>query len=190
LRNLAPLFFAFAGANAMRCGPTPEEAGSAVLMASPLVLGFGLLLVWVLWQLWRRVQPDLPLDVRPGRWTLAAVSALAVVGLATGGEKAFEWVGLALWLFGASYVALTLVTLRIWLHLRRETAFTWAAVPPILLMVAPALVLCTGLAGGLMDASMALWMYPGFGGWIASPLFLLLLLEAALRGRRPPPSGG
>jgi hypothetical protein len=188
---MAPLLIALAGANEIRCGPTAEEAGAAVLVASPLVLAAGLLLVWILWRLWRRVLPDVPMDLRPGRWGLAALAVLAVIGIVVGGRSLSEWAGLALWLFGSSYVTLMLVTLRIWLRVRSETAFTWAALPPMGLMVLPALVLCTGLADGLLDASTALWMAPGYGGWIPGLLLLALLLEAWLRGRKSsPPSGG
>jgi hypothetical protein len=168
-----------------RCGPTDLEAGRAVLAASPaVVLAIGLFLHLLL-RLWRRRYAELRFPHRL-LWTLGG--GLLVLGLTLlvvgPSSRAADWVPAALWIYGTSHLAVALVLFRIWFFFDRPRALAAAVIGSSLVMLLPALPVALGLQGSLLDAvTWSVWMWPGYGGLIPGPILLVLLIEAALRGR-------
>jgi hypothetical protein len=100
-------------------------------------------------------------------------------------ERPFEYADIGFWLFGCSYAALLLVSTRLWLLWRQRTDLVFAHLPPLLLQFVPALALALGANAALhIPSAENLFIYPGFGGWVAAPLAGALFLEAWLRTRR------
>jgi hypothetical protein len=182
-RRLAVLGLLFIGTTGMNCGPSPEEEGAAVLLAAPFVFITALGLLWLLRRLWARRYPELTVEARPQLVTSGVLLLLAVIGGVATGQRGADWAPIAFWFFGTSYLTLALVVLRIWLSYRPSTAFTWAPIAPMVLMVAPALVLAVGGGGrNFADAADVLWILPGYLGTVTGPLFVILLVEALIRG--------
>src|SRR5262249_14287836 len=127
LRLLWILIFAAAA-----CGPTPAQTGGAVLLVAPVAMVVAALLVRLIVFLWRPVEA-LPLSSRPAL-VAALVCLVAGVLIATRIDGIGEWLPLALALFGTSYLAVALVSWRIWLALDRPSASTWSFVPPTSLL--------------------------------------------------------
>ena len=134
------------------CGPTPEEAGGAVLLVTPLVILAGGVLLWILFQLWRTSMPGIRFRWRPTLMA-AGVAALAsglVLAIAHDLDKTMEWIIHAIWAFGTSYAAVLLLAWRIGMFRRpggrMPVAFTWAHIVPIMLLVLPALAMLLGVA--------------------------------------------
>jgi hypothetical protein len=170
---------------ALKCGPSPSETGQAVLLVAPLVLLGGLLAQALILHLWRRRHDDTLLRWQPTALLLFLVSIPSVAVLALA-HAPMNWAGLALWLFGCSYVSILLVSTRLWMIWDRRNAFALAHLPPLLLFIGPALLMATGLwEGPPTHKPEDFFVAPGCLGWTTGPLFLALLVEAALRGRRP-----
>ncbi|MSP62844.1 MAG: hypothetical protein EXR72_21430 [Myxococcales bacterium] len=168
--------------NDLHCGPTDQEAGRAVVMVAPLVLLLGFGVQWLLLALWRRRYEEIALRWGPNLVLLGIVSGFAAA-MITVEPTSLRWAGEALWLFGASYATVLLLATRAFLQFDRRRAFTLPHLAPLLLQVAPAVVLGLGLIGHT-DVQEVLWIFPGFGGWAAGGLYLVLLVEAAIRTRR------
>ncbi len=171
------------------CGPTPEEAGGAVLLVTPVVILAGGVLLWVLFQLWRTGMPVLRFRWRP-TLIAAGVAALAsglVLAIAHDLDRTLEWIVEAIWAYGTSYAAVLLVAWRIGMFCRRSRrmpdAFAWAHIVPIVLLVLPALAMLLGVLVH-EDMIVYLWLYPGQTGWIPGCLYALLLVEGGIRRLR------
>lgn len=166
------------------CGPTPEEASVAVLLTAPIAAAVGWAALWLLARLWRgrgaHCSPRVLLTLAAGAAPLLLLVAAhwrAIEG---------EWVLMALWLCGTSYITLLLVVWRAAFWLWPQRAFCWQvhAIPAAVLLVPAILVLLSNRAYGSV---LGLWTFPGWGGLIAGPLLLLAVIEALIRGRRPAP---
>jgi hypothetical protein len=162
------------------CGPTPREAAAAVLVALPVALLVGHLLVRLLVWLWRPVR-RLPLSARPALVAAGVAAAVAVATAVIAGEDALDWVGAALVLFGTSYLTLLLVVWRLWLLLDAVTASSWSFVPVVSISVLPGIPLLLGVSGDYADLVLVAWVLPGYGGTVAGPLLVLLVVEALVR---------
>jgi len=180
LRALPPLTLAIP-ILAAGCGPTSEQAGGVVLLVAPVAMALSALAVRFLLWLWRPAE-KLPLSSRPALVAAGVCFALGV-GAAIRVDGLDEWILLALALFGTSYLAVALVTWRIWLALDRASASTWSFLPATSLLVAPALPLALGLAGDdFADTVAVIWVYPGYFGLV--PLCILVALAAEGVARR------
>lgn len=166
----------------MQCGPTSEEVGGGVLIASPLVILVSASLLTLLGALWLPLRPGLQQDFRPTLWAAGALACLAVLGLSAGGPDAPGLAMLAIWIFGSSHAALTLVIFRIWFAWSPSRALSWAGVPAMVLMVVPALVLL-GQGNAPAGDAIAIWIIPGYMGAVPAVIYLALILEAVLRRR-------
>lgn len=166
-----------------RCGPSPKEAGGAVLIAAPGAVLVGALLLFALWHLHGRVGPQPPWSWRPHLVALGLTlggALTAAVGLAD--TRAMSWVGAALWLYGCSYLVLLLVSWRIWLFISPPTAYGWAWIPVTLAQLVPAIL---AAAGAIADHwSSALWVWPGYFGIALSGVLIIVLIEPLARARR------
>ena len=177
-------------------GPTNELLVRGALVAAPGGLLLAHALVRGLARGWRGLDPELP-AVRPGPWLLTlgasvALAALALVDVpvnpaapdAPGGAAAVLDLALpALCAAGPTVVALVLALWRLLLAARPAVASSWchvAALPP-LLATAP-LVLGAG-GPGLARLGVGLWFFVGWGGLVAAPVAIGLLLEVVVRGR-------
>lgn len=177
-----PLLAAIAAAP-VQCGPTPTQEGQAVLVAAPLVVLLALAVQAILIALWRRRWPDVALRPRP---VLVVVGLLVGPAVAAALDEGMAEAVTALWLFGCSYGSLLLVATRILLFFDRRHAAALAHLPPLLLLVGPAVPLALGWVerGRLTDLAERLFVWPGYAGWVTGPLFVGLLIEALWRGSR------
>ena len=188
------------------CGPSDEEAARAVMMATPLVYLSGMGVMALMLFLWRELEPRLGINWRPVLLGLAlacVIGLLSIVGVTTDPPAAnsgdtttdgipgvFEWLGHSIFLYGASYLSLLLVSWRIWLWRRPATAFTWAWTPVLFVMMAPcpAMIMFGGEHSAAMrhfeEAALSLWVFPGYAGMVTGPLLLLALIEVWVRIRR------
>jgi len=171
---------ALAGAG---CGPTNEQAGVAVALVSPLVLAIEAVFFTLLRKLWQRALSEAIAPPIPGWLALLGVLA-AVAGVAAlvgpAGE-AVEWLVLALWAYGTSHFAVALVVWRIWLAVRARDAFVGGPAVAFALLLLPALPLAAGAQPGQDSFAFALWLYPGYAGWVPGVLLLLAFVEAGIR---------
>ncbi len=175
------LLVALCASSGGHCGPTPEESGQTVLLIAPFVVLCAMAVQWLLLAMWRATRPALLLTWRKN---LALVGVLAFpAGWALlVNSRPFEFASIGFWFFGCSYAAVMLVVTRIWLFVSdtRKVFFLPHLVMSIVFLL-PAVVLA--LFGGkpLQDIAEPMWIFPGFGGWVAGPLFVVLMLEAAIR---------
>lgn len=192
MRPSTILLAATAATIPIRCGPTDQEAATAVLMAAPAVLVVSLGLLLLLLKLWRRVDPALTMRPAPLGWLFVglSVAGLAQVPLATE-LGAIDLVPIAIWAFGTSYLTILLVLWRVMLAKRPGSAFTVAPIVPMLVLTLAGVPMALGLTGdhdfgGTFYTRVVgiLWVYPGAAGIVAGPLLLGLLIEAMVRARR------
>jgi hypothetical protein len=169
----------------VNCGPSFQEEGQAVLLVAPLVMLAAMGVQWLVLAPWRRRWRSLELRWRPG---LAVVAVLGAASVATAlfAPRAKEWAPIAFWLFGCSYAAVLLVVTRVWLHFDRARVFALPHLVPLVAQVGLAGMAATGEFGALRHLDEWVWILPGFGGWAAGPIFVVLLAEAWLRNRRRP----
>ncbi|HOX43391.1 MAG TPA: hypothetical protein PK668_07330 [Myxococcota bacterium] len=183
---------------ATRCGPDDGEAAGAVFLAAPLFIAVGMGLLQLLRLLWRPARPGLRFGVAPSHVALGVCLLLGIAGVALstmrhtdpGGAVStqldFDLVLIAILMVGPSYLSLLLVTWRVWLWRRPETAFTWSCLPPLLVLLLPALPMLSGLTEGWLDPAMWLWMVPGVYGLPTLAILVGLVVEALVRRRRVP----
>jgi len=117
------------------------------------------------------------------------VAALLVRGFERGVD---DWIGIALWAVGTSYASVLVVAMRVLALPRFRKHFRWALVLPWLLFYTPALALAFFGSPHTHVAEFwqALWVFPGFAGYVAAPLLVALFAEVVvrrLRAARPPP---
>ncbi|MCC6620898.1 MAG: hypothetical protein IT385_06570 [Deltaproteobacteria bacterium] len=169
------------------CGPSPWQAGTSVLLATPIAALVGHLLLLALVHLWRGRQPVLTTSWR----TSVAVGGLALAGgvtlAVTGDEPLRDWPAVAIVTFGSSYLAILLLAFRVALALRPARASMIAIVVAAVLTVAPA-PLAIARAGD-PELWYGLWIWPGVYGAPTGILLVALLVEGALRGGARPKAG-
>lgn len=169
---------------ASACGPKTREASIAVLVAAGGIVVLANALVGLLWLLWRRVRAGLGFRWRPFVVIGLALSGVGLVAeVVPSGGSMGEWLVIALWAVGTSYLTFFLLVWRV--RLSAPHGLAWAHAIAGTLMFAPALPLAFVGASQepLPDALMVLWVLPGYAGFVSGPLFVLLLIEALVRWR-------
>jgi hypothetical protein len=169
----------------IQCGPTGPEAGQAVLAAAPTVFAVGVGFTRLIIMLWRKLEPRLAFRFRPHGIVVAVLLAVAVPAMVFG-QRVDRWFMAALWMFGTSYLALLFVTLRLWWWRSKSRDLTWAPVPPLVLMIAPAIPLAFGVGArdSLETAAFVTWIFAGYGGIVPGVLLAILGVEVVIRKRR------
>ncbi len=175
------------------CMPGDPESGAGVLLATPFFTLVNLAILRGLLALWRAARPELGMRWLPG---LCAVWGSFVLGLAAAVylgvrqdgallEEVFGLGAFAFCLVGGLHLGVTLLVWRLWLWRRPASAFTWAWLPPLLLVL-PAIPMAAGVTDDWMDGPMAfVWIVGGFFGVWAGVLFLIgFLIEAGVRRAR------
>ncbi len=171
-----------AAATGMQCGPTPQQIGEQVLLVAPLVFVLSLGVQWILLRMWQRRRPDVAISWR--RNLLVAGALLVPAGLALAfGDRREDWL-LAVWGFGSSYGAVLLIATRVFLSIDRPRAFQRSHLVPMVIFLVPAAALALGAGAPLSTHAEELFLWPGFLGWITGGLWLGLMVEAWLAGRR------
>jgi hypothetical protein len=165
------------------CGPTPEEAARAVLVTLPVAIAVGHLFARLLTWLWRPLGRP-PIAARPALVAMAVATAAATIVLVVGGDAVLEWVGAALALYGATYLVLSFVAWRLWLHIHPETPGSWSFIAAQSISVFPGLPLLYGVDGQYADAVITGWIVVGYMGLVAGPILLILIVEALVRRHR------
>ncbi|MBN1335387.1 MAG: hypothetical protein JXB39_05455 [Deltaproteobacteria bacterium] len=170
------------------CGPTPEEAGTAALIAIlPVLLVEALALVGLL-ALWRRVRPGPVFRVPWRAWALLlAAHLLAFLSALPAGalEGGWAYAGLAVQAVGSTHAAVLLVAWRIALAVRPARAAVAAPVAASLLVLFPALLMVWGLLGEAASGRVIdLWWDVGASGWTPAVLVGILLAEVGIRAGR------
>jgi len=166
------------------CGPSTREASIAVLVVAVAVIVLANAVVGLLWLPWHRVRPTLGFRWRP--FVLAGL-ALSVLGMIAeqlpyaGGMS--EYLVLALWAVGTSYLTFLLLVWRIRLSARSGLVEAHAIAGTLMFLPALPLAFVGSTEGDLHDALMVLWVLPGYAGLVSGPLFGLLLVEALVRWR-------
>ncbi len=154
-----------------------------MLVAAPVVLGVGMLLLGALFRRHQRADAALSFDRRP---VLIAMGATTVGAAATSAALAdtqvLNWALTALFLYGCSYLTLLLVTWRYWLAKDPARAFTWAWLPVTVVQLVPAILMAAGgLPGNEVVA--AVWVFPGYFGIPTLVAIILAFVEASKKGR-------
>lgn len=184
------------------CGPTDEEVGRAILLTAVVPHALGMALMFVFHALWRPLKPDAVISLKPllvALGVLVVAAGLSLVGVTeqgpdhpdSSGVEGVVWLAtIALAAFGTSYLALWLVVWRIWLAKSPRTAFTWSFLPVLAILIWPCPIMATGVTESsdawhvLMTPNYYLWYYSGYGGLVASPVIISLLIEGLIRRRR------
>jgi hypothetical protein len=166
------------------CGPTNAEAGVAVALVSPIVLLIEAGFLLLLRKLWQRCASR-PLAPPILGWGKLLAALLGIAGLAAAVGPAADgaqWLLLALWAFGTSHFAVALVAWRIWHAIRPRHSFVGGPALAFAILLLPALPLAAGAAPE-EEASLifALWVYPGYAGWVPGILLVLAFAEAGIR---------
>ena len=167
------------------CGPSNEEAARAVLFAAPFALLAGAgLLRFLLW-LWRKRRPELDMKWKPSLVGLAVLGAglvLSFLGIREG-VNPFEWYPAALLGMGTSYLAVLLLTWRIWLWIHPRTAFTWSFLVPVVAMFWPCPILLLAGSPAWGDLMVVVWIIPGYVGAVPGGMLAVLVGESLIRIR-------
>jgi hypothetical protein len=168
-----------------QCGPTPKESGDAILMVLPLVVASAMAVQWLLLRLWRPAKGSIALDWGRGLILCGLLLFPSAYAFLTD-TRPSEWFVMAYWLFGTSYLAVLLFVTRVWLFFGDARLVFFAPHLALSAIFAlPALPLALGLGGKpWQDVAEAMWIFPGFGGWVPGGLFLVLLVEALWRRSR------
>jgi hypothetical protein len=165
------------------CGPTELEVGSIVLQSLPIVVVLGFLIQWLYAAARERLNEDTfeGLDARPSLALLGASAALwAIAAVWIDHVIPLEELVIGVAIVGASYASILGVAL--WLSAGRRRQFSWAAAAPLAYLATPALTLVLfGSSNPIDDWLLGLFVYPGFGGWVAGPLVAALFIEVGVR---------
>lgn len=172
------------------CGPKAREASVALLVVAGAIVVLANGIVGLLWLPWRRVRPELGFGWRPFVDAGLALSGLGLVGALLPHGDMVEWLGIALWAGGTSYLTFFLLVWRI--RVPAPNALAWAHSIAGMLIFLPALAFAFFVSpeADLPDVLLWLWMLPGYAGMVAGPLFVLLWLEALVRWRATRASRG
>jgi hypothetical protein len=184
-RRLAPLLLLlFVGGS---CGPSPQEIGATILATAPIVHAITVGVLFGLCAAWRRHEPRMGFPWKPH---LGMTAGLTVLALAWVDAVDPELLVVAAAIFGAGYLAVTVLAWRIAFAVRRdERSFLLPSLVAIVLCVAPAIALATGHFEQHADASdlaIAYWVI--LSGWGFAPFAVVIpcAVEAWWRGRRAP----
>lgn len=167
------------------CGPNAREAGVAALVVAFPILVIASMLLWLLSRLWQRVRPQLVFRWQPFvtvGLVLSGVGLFAAVLPFHG--SATEWLVMALWAVGTSYLTIVLLVWRIRLSARNGLAWAHGLACAIQFLPALPLAFFGSTEGELNGPLLGVWMLPGYGGLVAGPIYVLLLLEALVRWQR------
>ncbi len=164
------------------CGPNTREASIAVLVAAGAIVVLANAVVWLLWLLWHRVRPELRFRWRPFVIVGVVLSGVGLIADALPHAGSMqEYVVIALWAVGTSYLTFFLLVWRIRLSAPNGLAEAHAIAGALMLGPALPLAFVGSTEGELHDALMILWVFPGYGGAIPGSLFVLLLVEVLVR---------
>lgn len=170
------------------CAPSPYEAGTSVLLAAPVAVLVTLGLFAGLHFMWRRSRPTHALAAKPMLVVAGTSLAMGLVAFAAGGgsgDHLGDWPAVAMLSFGPSYLAVFLLTWRVWLAVRPATAARGALIVATALTIVPALV-C--LAGAELVPFFFVWIYAGIYGIPPVLLLIAFYIEAGIRAGRVPPT--
>jgi hypothetical protein len=180
VRRAAPVAFAFALSG---CGPTQLEVGSIVLQSLPIIVVLGFLIQWLYAAARERLGEETfeGLDVRPSLALLGASVALwAIAAARVDRVLPLEELAIGVALAGASYASILVVAL--WLSAGRRRQLSWAAAAPLAYLATPAFgLIFFGGSNPIDDWVLGIFIYPGFGGWVAGPLVAALFIEVGIR---------
>ena len=165
------------------CGPSRKEAGTAVILASPLVFLIGLGFVWIFYKLWSRRFPDLKMSWKPGIICTICLLLFSLPFMVNLPQKTLDWAVSALWIFGTSYLTVLFIVFRISFFFSQNT-FTWIAIPLILFYSFFALSLIDSESSASFELFMILCIFPGYGGIVSGIVFLILLIEVLIRTQK------
>lgn len=167
------------------CGPSTREASIAVLIVAGAVVVLANAIVGLLWLLWRRVRPELRFGWQPFATIGLVLSGLGLLAdsLATSAAVS-EWLPIALWTVGTSYLALFLLVWRIRVPAPGGLAWAHAIAGAVLFVPALPFAFAGPSDGELSEVLLFLWIIPGYGGFVSGPIFGLLLIEALVRWNR------
>lgn len=184
MRSL-PLFLAPAvAASSSSCGPQPHEVGLGVLLSLPVVFLVAAAASLLVARLWRPLRPAAwPPSHRALGLLLAILCLPALRALDDGrGDELFLP---ALVLFGTSYAAVALVSLRLFLWTTPSRATLLCHLPPLAVFLPPALLLSVDLLehGWFAERCADYFATVGLAGWVPGGLFLAILVEIAVRRR-------
>jgi len=184
-RALLPLA-ALAALTATACGPSPWQAGTAVLLATPIAVLVGHLLLFALVAAWRARHPALTAPWRAPLVIGVGALATGVVLAVTGEQRLAEWPTVAIITFGSTYLLLALLAFRVALVLRPAGAVAIAHIAAAATTLTPAVIaLVTPTA---FDVWLGLWSWPGIYGIPTAIVLVLLVTEAAWATRRSRPA--
>lgn len=167
------------------CGPSTREASIAVLIVAGAIVVLANAVVGLLWLVWRRVRPELRFHWQPFATVGLVLSGVGLLAEALATDAAVsEWLLIALWAAGTSYLSILLLVWRI--RLPAPAGLAWAHAIAGTLMFLPAIppAFVGSTHGDIADVLMFLWVIPGYAGFVPGPIFLLLLLEALVRWSR------
>jgi hypothetical protein len=165
------------------CGPTSREAGQAILGAAPVFVAAGPGILSLLFLCWQGARPEVTMRRRPNVVPLGIALGASVVVIVAAPD-AREWIVPAMQLAGTSYLTLLLVTWRIWMFKEPRGAFAWSWVPAFALIWLSAAVMAVVPDHPYDDGIVYfVWVMPGWGGLVAGPLLVVLLVEALVRRR-------
>lgn len=175
-------FLLLALALATGCGPNTREASIAVLVAAVAVIVLANAVVGLLWLVWHRVRPALGFRWRPFVVVGLALSAAGLLASTRPyhGEMT-EYLAIALWAVGTSYLTFLLLVWRLCLSAPNGLAVAHAIAGALMFGPALPLAFVGSTAGELDEALLLLWVFPGYAGIVSGPLFVLLLIEALVR---------
>jgi hypothetical protein len=166
------------------CGPKAREASVAVLVVAGAIVVLANAIVGLLWLLWRRVRPELGFGWRPFVVVGLALSGVGLVATALPHGDMMEWLALALWAAGTSYLTFFLLVWRIRVPAPNGLAWAHAIAGTLIFLPALPFAFVGSPDAELPDALMWLWVLPGYAGMVSGPLFVLLGLEALVRWRK------
>jgi hypothetical protein len=166
------------------CEPTEVEAGQAIILVALPITLIGMLLHTALTGLWHKLDASIQIEWRTSWKMLGLLAVLCVAVFVSGLTRGTDdWLGFAFWFVGMSYLSLYLIALRLGVTRSLRRVLPWAVSIPWLVLLSPA-IYCAAL--GSADAPVAewlqaLWIFPGFGGYIAGGLMLIFVIEVVAR---------